>query len=89
MLGRGGDAQQAIDAGVREMDLKYTPEVAGFYWRAGMAMLALENQATAVSYFRKAAELDAEGYYGRLAAQHLSRHSVWGTVGVGPIRIAV
>lgn len=89
MLGRGGDAQQAIEAGIREMNPNYTPEVAGFYWRAGMAMLALENHTTAVSHFRKAAELDAEGYYGRLAAQHLSRQSVWGTVGVGAIRIAV
>jgi hypothetical protein len=54
----------------REMDPKHTPEVAGFYWRAGMAMLALEN-ATAAAYFRRAAKLDLQGYYGGLAKQRL------------------
>jgi hypothetical protein len=37
-----------------------------------MAMLALENYTAAISHFRKPV----------LAAQHLSRHSVWGAVGV-------
>ncbi len=80
LLGRSAESQQAIDAGVREMDPNYTPEVAGFYWRAGMAMLATGNAAAA--HFRRAAELDPQGYYGRLAAQHLSQHSVWGGVGL-------
>jgi tetratricopeptide (TPR) repeat protein len=80
-LGRGAEAQQAIEAGLREMDLQYIPEVAGFYWRAGMAMLAIENANTAAAHFRRAAQLDPDGYYGKLAAQHLSRHSVWGAVG--------
>jgi tetratricopeptide (TPR) repeat protein len=70
LLGHAAESQQAIDAGEREMDPKYTPEVAGFYWRAGMAMLALEN-TTAGAYFRRAAELDPQGYYGGLAKQHL------------------
>jgi len=70
LLGHAAESQQAIEAGEREMDPKYLPEVAGFYWRAGMAMLALEN-ATAAAYFRRAAELDPQGYYGGLAKQHL------------------
>jgi tetratricopeptide (TPR) repeat protein len=77
-LGRGADAQQAIEAGVRDADLKYTPEAAGLYWRAGMAMLALGNSTAATGHFRRAVELDAQGYYGGLAAQHLRQHSVWG-----------
>ncbi len=71
VLGHAAESQQAIDAGEREMDPKFTPEVAGFYWRAGMAMLALEDATAATGHFRRAAKLDPQGYYGRLAAQHL------------------
>jgi len=78
VLGRSAESQQAIAAGVREMDPNYTPEVAGFYWRAGMAMLATGNSAA--GHFRRAAELDPQGYYGSLATQHLRQHSVWGAV---------
>jgi tetratricopeptide (TPR) repeat protein len=85
-LGRSAESQEAIAAGAREMAPNYTPEVAGFYWRAGMAMLATENATAAVSHFRRAAELDPEGYYGRLAAKHLSQHSVWGAVGMAGSR---
>jgi tetratricopeptide (TPR) repeat protein len=70
LLGHAAESQQAIEAGAREMDPKHMPEVAGFYWRAGMAMLALEN-ATAAAFFRRAAELDPQGYYGGLAKQRL------------------
>ncbi|MGB9456702.1 MAG: hypothetical protein WCB12_11690 [Bryobacteraceae bacterium] len=86
MLGRSAEAQQAIEAGAHEMAPNYTPEVAGFYWRAGMAMLAIENTTAAIGHFRRAAELDPEGYYGRLAAKHLSQHSVWGAVGIAGYR---
>jgi Flp pilus assembly protein TadD len=86
LLGRSAESQQAIEAGAREMDPKYTPEVAGFYWRAGMAMLATENSTAAVGHLRRAVELDPEGHYGRLAAKHLSEHSVWGAVGIAGSR---
>ncbi len=82
-LGRSAEALQAIEAGAREMSPTYMPEVAGFYWRAGMAMLAIENVSTAIAHFRRAAELDPDGYYGKLAVKHLSQHSVWGGVGIG------
>jgi len=81
-MGRATESQAAIDAGAREMDAQYVPEVAGFYWRAGMAMAAIENTTAAAAHFRRAAEIDPQGYYGKLAAEHLSRHSVWGTVGI-------
>ncbi|MGO9228774.1 MAG: hypothetical protein ACLQKA_06125 [Bryobacteraceae bacterium] len=71
VLGHAAESQQAIEAGEREMDPKFTPEVAWFYWRAGMAMLALEDASAATCHFRHAARLDPNGYYGRLAAQHL------------------
>ena len=82
LLGRSAESQQAMEAGASEMDPKYLPEVAGFYWRAGMAMLALENTTAAAGHFRRAAELDPQGYYGKLAVQHLRQHSVWGSAGI-------
>jgi tetratricopeptide (TPR) repeat protein len=72
VLGRAAESQQAIEAGERDMDPKYMPEVAGFYWRAGMAMLALENASAASSHFRRAAKMDPQGYYGGLAKQRLA-----------------
>jgi tetratricopeptide (TPR) repeat protein len=85
LLGRNAGAEEAIEAGRSEMDPEYVPEVAGFYWRAGMAMLAIQNvsaaagipmrarqeSSVAAAYFQQAAELDPQGYYGRLAAGHL------------------
>jgi hypothetical protein len=70
-LGRGAESEQAIQAGEREMDPEHAPEAAGFYWRAGMAMLAIHH-SSAAGYFRKAVELDPQGYYGGLAAARLS-----------------
>jgi tetratricopeptide (TPR) repeat protein len=84
-LGRNAGAEDAIEAGRDEMDPEYRPEAAGFYWRAGMAMLAIQNaseaagipmrarqeSSVAAAYFRQAAELDPHGYYGGLAAAHL------------------
>jgi tetratricopeptide (TPR) repeat protein len=72
LLGRAAESQQAIEAGVREMDPKFTPEVAGFHWRAGMAMLALEDASAASSHFRRAAKMDPQGYYGGLAKQRIT-----------------
>jgi Tfp pilus assembly protein PilF len=82
VLGRSSEAQQAIEAGVKEMDREHRPEVAGFHWRAGMALLAIEQTTNAMQWFVKAAEIDPDGYYGRLAAKHRSQRSVWGAVGV-------
>jgi tetratricopeptide (TPR) repeat protein len=82
VLGRSSEAQQAIEAGVKEMDREHRPEVAAFHWRAGMALLAIEQTTNAMQWFVKAVEIDPEGYYGKLAAKHRSQRSVWGAVGV-------
>jgi hypothetical protein len=65
-----------IELGAREIDPRHKPELAGFHWRAGMAMLAIENPSSAVGYIRRASELDPEGYYGGLATQRLRQHSL-------------
>lgn len=68
-LGRSAEAQQALEAGARDIDRRHRPELAGFHWRAGMTLLALEQTSVAMQWFVKAAEIDPEGYYGQLAAR--------------------
>jgi hypothetical protein len=85
MMGRGADAQKAIEEGIRDAGTSYLPEIAGLYWRAGMAMVALENMTAATGFFRKSAEIDPKGYYGKLAAQRLSEHSVWGAAALAHV----
>ena len=71
LLGHAAESQQAIELGAVEIDPKHRPELAGFHWRAGMAMLAIESSSSAAGHFRRASELDPEGYYGGLATQQL------------------
>jgi len=76
LLGHAAESQQAIELGALEIDPKHKPELAGFHWRAGMAMLAIERPSSAAGHFRRASELDPEGYYGGLATQQLRQHSL-------------
>ena len=76
LLGHAAESQQAIELGAREIDPKHKPELAGFHWRAGMAMLAIESRSSAVGHFRRAWDLDPEGYYGGLATEQLRQHSL-------------
>jgi tetratricopeptide (TPR) repeat protein len=71
LLGHAAQSQQVIELAAREIDPKHRPELAGFHWRAGMAMLAIENSPSATGHFRRASELDPEGYYGGLARHQL------------------
>ncbi len=76
LLGRASESQQAIESGAVETDPKNRPELAGFHWRAGMAMVAMENPSTAADHFRRASELDPEGYYGGLARRQLCQQGL-------------
>ena len=38
-----------------------------------MTLLAIEQTSVAMQWFAKAAEIDPDGYYGRLAARHQRR----------------
>jgi tetratricopeptide (TPR) repeat protein len=76
LLGHAAESQQAIELGAREIDPKHKPELAGFHWRAGMAMLAIERLSSAADHFRRASELDLQGYYGGLATQQIRQHSL-------------
>jgi tetratricopeptide (TPR) repeat protein len=82
LLGRITEAEDAIAAGMREADPANKPLLAAFFWRAGMAMAAVDRITAAVGHFRNAARLDPEGYYGGLAAKQLQEHSVWGRASV-------
>ncbi len=75
LLGHAAESEQAIELGSREVDPKHKPELAGFHWRAGMAMLAIERPSSAADHFRLASELDPDGYYGGLAKLQLREHS--------------
>jgi len=77
LLGHAAQSQQVIELAAREIDLKHRPELAGFYWRAGMAMLAIESHSSAAGHFRRASKLDPEGYYGGLARQQLGQPGLW------------
>lgn len=76
LLGHTAESEQAIELGAREVDPKHKPELAGFHWRAGMAMLAIQRPSSAADHFLQASELDTEGYYGGLARQQLREHSL-------------
>jgi hypothetical protein len=82
VIGRAAESQKAIDDGLREVDSQHIPALTGFHWRAGMAMLALGKTSAAVTHFRRSAELDPDGFYGKLSARQLSEHSVWGVAGI-------
>ena len=71
LLGHAAESQRIIELAAREIDPKHRPELAGFHWRAGMAMLAIENPSSAAGHFHRASELDPQGYYGGLARQQL------------------
>jgi tetratricopeptide (TPR) repeat protein len=76
LLGHAAESQRTIDLAAREIDPKHRPERAGFHWRAGMAMLAIDSPSSATDHFHRASELDPEGYYGGLARQQLRQQSL-------------
>jgi tetratricopeptide (TPR) repeat protein len=73
LLGRSGEVQEALERGAREVDRQHQPELAGFHWRAGMALLALEHPTAGMQWLVKATELDPEGHYGKVAAKYRSQ----------------
>jgi tetratricopeptide (TPR) repeat protein len=74
LLGHVAHSQQVIESAAREISPEHRPELAGFHWRAGMAMLAIESPSSAADHFHRASEFDPEGYYGGLARQQLREH---------------
>jgi len=75
LLGHAAQSQQVIELAAREIDPKHRPELAGFHWRAGMAMLAIENSPSATGHFRRASSWTLKDYYGGLASTNSVRET--------------
>jgi tetratricopeptide (TPR) repeat protein len=79
--GRGADARQAIEKALKSPARRTSSPLAHIHYNAGMALIALSDHACATAHFRRAAELDPEGRWGRLAASMLRERASWHTAG--------
>jgi tetratricopeptide (TPR) repeat protein len=67
VLGRRKDAEASLENAIQATNKKTLPDLATTYYRAGMAMQALGDDAAARDYWKRAAELDPRGKRGTLA----------------------
>jgi predicted Zn-dependent protease len=71
LLGRKEDALSAIETASRVGDPEFIPGLAATFWRCGVALRMLHQVDGANEKFRKAAEMDPRGLYGKLAASEM------------------
>lgn len=71
MLGRMDEAASAVAAAEREVDPRFIPGLAGAAWRCGLALARMDKPSAAAEQFRKAAQIDPHGLYGKLAVAEL------------------
>lgn len=71
MLGRMDEATSAVAKANDESDPVFIPGLAGTHWRCGLALLRMDQPSQAMEQFRKAAEMDPVGLYGKLGASGL------------------
>lgn len=71
MLGKMDDAASSLAAAEEAADPRFMPGLAGTAWRCGLALVRMEKPSAAAEQFRKAAELDPHGLYGKRAAAEL------------------
>jgi tetratricopeptide (TPR) repeat protein len=76
-LGRTAEVEPAIENAFRYTNRKSKPATAATNQRAGMAMLALGNEAKAREYLTRARDADPEGRWGKLAKEALGERSVF------------
>ena len=79
-LGRSAEVAPAIANAMKATNKKSPLDLAGTHYRAGMAMLALGQEAAAKEHFKRAVEYDPLGWRGALAKAELRGRSVWGSV---------
>jgi tetratricopeptide (TPR) repeat protein len=75
--GKRLEAEVALQRALGRADQRWTPVVAGIYWRVGMASACLGDRNAARSHFRNAAMMDPQGKYGNLSRLQLD-NSAWG-----------
>jgi Tfp pilus assembly protein PilF len=75
-MGRGAEVPPAVAEAIRHTNPKSRPELAATYRRLGLAMQAMDRQAEADDYLRKAIEADPQGRWMALAKAALGRGSL-------------
>jgi tetratricopeptide (TPR) repeat protein len=75
--GRGADARQAIEEALKSPARGTRSPLAHIHYNAGMALVALSDPAGATAHFKRAADLDPEGRWGRLGASMLRERASW------------
>jgi len=68
LLGRAEEARQSLARALGEAE-PGAPETADLHWRAGMALLALQQHEEAREHFRIGRDADPRGKYGRRCAE--------------------
>jgi tetratricopeptide (TPR) repeat protein len=70
LLGRSEEARAPLAEAVRDQ-LSLPSGIAGLHWRAGMALLAMNQPAEARQHFQIGRDADPRGKYGRRCAEQL------------------
>jgi len=76
MLGRMEEAAAAVEMAKDSGDAAFIPGLAGTAWRCGLALARMEKFQAARERFQRAATLDPQGLYGKLAATALQEQIV-------------
>jgi Flp pilus assembly protein TadD len=76
-MGRGGEVAAAVAEAIRVTNPKSRPDMAATYRRLGLAMRALDRQAEADEYLKKARDADPKGRWSALASAALSERTVF------------
>ena len=76
-LGRGAEVANAVAEAIRKTNRKSPPDLAATYRRLGMAMQAIDRQAEAEEYLKKARDVDPHGRWAPLVKAALGERSVW------------
>ena len=78
-LGRSEEVAGAIENAIRLTSVKDKPSAAMMYYRVGMAMQAIGNDARSAEYFERVRQADPEGRAGKLARAALGERPVFRT----------
>jgi tetratricopeptide (TPR) repeat protein len=76
-LGRGAEVARVIAEAIRRTNPKSRPDLASTYRRLGLAMRAIEREAEAEEYLKKARDADPQGRWSKLARAALGEKRVW------------
>jgi tetratricopeptide (TPR) repeat protein len=75
--GRGAEVERAVAEAIKFTTSKSGPDLAATYRRLGLAMHAMDRQAEAEEYWKKAKDADPHGRWSALARAALGEKSVW------------